>query len=82
MPVLQDQPLLAGQSAALQYINGEQDTLVPFADAQLLSRQQNVTLWTNANGIHMGVCQDIKHPYIMGNIILPWLSKQFLESVR
>lgn len=79
---LQEQQLLGNQSAPLLYVNGEQDTLVPFADAQLLSSQQNVTIWTNPKGIHMGVCHDIKHPYIMGNIILPWLSNQFSESAK
>lgn len=74
------QDLLSLAAAKMLYINGAKDTLVPIKETELLQQTYGkVDIWTNPNGIHMGISRDVNHRAIMANIILPWLEQLFKE---
>lgn len=77
---LQAQKILQGVPSKMLYINGEKDTLVPIDEIKILKNiEHNIDIWTNPQGVHMGVSKEVDHRLIMGKIILPWLSKVFEE---
>lgn len=75
---LLEQGILSKKSASILYINGEQDSLVPFSDTAIVSKYaSNAQIWSNPNGIHMGIGGEINHQYIIAKIMLPWIKKIF-----
>lgn len=78
---LQTQKVLQGTSTKMLYINGEKDTLVPIDEIKILKGiDANIDIWTNPEGVHMGVSKEYDHRFIMGKIILPWIEKIFEEE--
>lgn len=75
---LLEQNILSKKAAPILYINGKNDTLVPFSDtAIVLNHTPNAQVWNNPIGIHMGIGGEINHQYIIGKVMIPWIKNIF-----
>lgn len=75
---LLEQGLLSKHAAPILYINGQNDSLVPFSDTKIISKYAaNARVWSNPVGIHMGIGGRINHQYLISKVILPFIKTLF-----